>query len=122
MTEDIREQLRSSNGLQVTIRPEDRLAATINQRVQVVTSWVHLREQLATAEALIAVDVGGSGALETEIKAILEAARPIHARLRVLNEKVIQLTRECDHPLRVDLQRGFPVDLREQVAETCFDA
>ncbi len=124
MTEDIQEQLHSSAGLQVTIRPEDRLASTLNQRAQIVASWVHLREQLDTAEALATADVGGTMAdsLEKEIKAILDTARRIHARLKILNKKVVQLTSECNHPLRADLQRGFPADMREQVAENCFDA
>ena len=110
------------DNMQVTIRPEDRLAATINQRKQAVSSWVQLREQLDTAETMLAADSeeNMTDVLGKEIKQILQVLAPLQARLKVLNDKIVGLSLACEKPFREDLQRGFPNDLRDKVPDTCF--
>ncbi len=124
--EEVRAQLRKgSKRLKITVRPEDRLAAVLNQRSQTVQGWVQLQEALDTAEMVADPDSGSATestreAAKGEIKGILKQAAPVLAHLTALTDKAVKLAKECRHPLREDLRRGFPNDLRDAVPAGCF--
>lgn len=125
--EEVRKQLRSAGRLKITVKPEDRLAAVLNQRAGTVQSWVQLQEALDTAEMISDEDSDSGSAVastrdnaKAEIKTILKQAAPVLAHINALTAKAINLAEECRHPLREDLRRGFPNDLRDSVSAACF--
>ena len=124
--EAVRKALASSDKVKVTIRPEDRLAATLNQRQSVVQQWVQAQEQLDTAEMMADEESGAKtedtrNAAKQEIKQILQASRSIYYKLKVLTAKVVKYAKESEHPLRADLRRGMPEDLRKLLPASCFE-
>lgn len=123
--DEVRQKLM--NGF-VETRPftsEDRLAAAINNYMQLSSQWLLLQEQLHVAEAVANPDTGPRSPdvrtnAEAEIKRIIQAAQPWYYKIEASNARIISLVEQCSKPLRADIQKAFPYTLRDKLSPACF--
>lgn len=123
--EEVRAKLMSGFTETKPFKPEDRLAAAINNYMQLTTQWLLLQEQLHVTEAVANPETGPRSPdvrtnAEAEIKRIIKAAQPCYYKVEASSARIVALADQCKKPLRADIQEGFPYVLRDKVSPDCF--